>query len=300
MIDFEADIYGQYARFSAVADLLEISALRGKSVSVETAIDWLSDVGIKPRDDLLLTDDGLADFDDGDAFEQSAAIVFDLLRDRAQTLNELYPFEITTGDIRKRDIDSSVYADVLALTLAHAYRIDTAPDRPTEVFERVVSNFFGERGWLSVHSGKFRGKFDANLVKIGQAIQIEMHPSAAPKSRYENDGKVDVVANFPWLDDRQGRLTAITQATLEKSSGWAKKANEPSPQKWRSWMNDHVEPLVFFAVPHHIEPKHFVDLLQSSQAILLDRLRLVLSISELPPETSTIRHHVETSELGID
>ena len=299
MIEFEIDVYGQYARFSALADVVEAAAARGTAFGRSKVIDWLGDLDINADRDLFIRTEELADRADGDSLEQAVGFVFDLLADRSRVLGDRYPFRQSVDSLTRTTIQTSFYLDILSMTLAHAYKIETGPDRPTYVFEQVVAGLFHDRGWMSVHTGKFRGNFDETLHEMGKEVSIDMNPEAAIHSRRANDDKVDVLAHFPWRDDRPGRLTAISQVTLEKSSGWERKAKEPSPRSWAKYMHDEIEPISFFAVPHHIEPRQYQRLIETTQSIPLDRLRVVMSVESMPSGASAIRNAVDGTSVSF-
>src|SRR5690606_3073803 len=129
----------------------------------------------------------------------------------------------------------SIYSHILALTIAHAHRLQTAV-RPAEVFEEIVAEYFKAIGWSAAQVGKNRGSFSAALEEVGKATGLRLAPSAAPHSRRANDDKVDVLAHFNLGDNRSGRLTMIGQATVGRSSDWEKKSDEPSARIWGKYL----------------------------------------------------------------
>src|SRR5712664_3819049 len=90
----DADAYGKYARASAVADFLELLALRGNESSEPELADLIGDNGWA-LDDMFL-DEGESRPLSGrrDAADEQARVVFSLLEERQQLLGHKWPFRL--------------------------------------------------------------------------------------------------------------------------------------------------------------------------------------------------------------
>lgn len=296
------EAYGQYARFSAIADVLELSALKGRTVRRAHVIDWLRDAAMSISSDLMIPEEEL-DGRRSDDYELPCTALFDLFAERMGTIGSLYPFSVTTRELslRRGMHKEGIYTQLLALTVAHAHDVKTRA-KPTVVFERLVSEAFRRRGWKSVCVGASRGKLQDSLVTASKQTNLPLRTSGAPHSRRANDDKIDVLAHFSLADSRPGRFTAIGQVTLEKSSGWARKAQEPPVRIWADYMNEPILPYKFLAVPHHVENRYFLRLTRETNAIVLDRLRMALMLRSPHPEMTAIFNAVVKArvEFGED
>jgi hypothetical protein len=290
------DAYGTNARASAIADFVEVACLAGLAPSEDELRDRLKDSETSlPAEKYVLF--GEADpateeeeEQDGDANERyadSARRIFELLRERSRILGDRYPFELAASRLRLRAQHSGdSYLGLLAMTIAHAHGIRTAGD-PKRIFEETVARVLNVRGWKAANLARQtkaqRGAatFEAALAAVCATCDLTADVAGVILSRAANDEGVDTVAHHSWGDDRAGRWTLIGQATLEKSDGWRKKLREPSPNLYRDLFREHVLPLPFLAVPHHVEPLHLEKLVQDSGSVVLDRLRLARFDSDL-------------------
>jgi hypothetical protein len=279
------DIYGSYARFSAVADFLELHALKTprryvRAPDLERRLD---------TDSIRLnTPLGPSPTDPG----QAAGIVFSILEERARILSAGYPFTVSLRDgLRARSSSVGVYRVLLALTAAHAYSIRTTD--PKKLFEYLVARALATLGLRTATTGTSRrrraGGFEAVLGAACSAVGLVASPHTGVISSAAQDEKVDTLAHLDLGDQRRGRWTFIGQATIAESAEWEKKASEPKPKLWRSLITDTHEPAPFLAVPHHVEPRHFENLHERAHAIVLDRLRLALTrITPTPQERRVV------------
>ena len=267
-IGLSADVYGSFARFSAAADFVELSALRSprwvRQAELERRLD---------KDGIKLTSP--LGPDPADA-AQSAGIVFDILNARSRILGDQYPFEITTRDgLRRRTTIVNSYRVLLALTIAHAYSLKCAD--PKELFEGFVERALQCIGLRTTTTGTSRGRTGTGFAGVLSAackeVGLSATPDAAIVSSAAKDEKVDTLAHLDWMDMRPGRWTFIGQVTIAESGQWEKKASEPKPKLWRRLLDETHEPSPFLAVPHHVEDRHLENLHQREEAVILDRLR---------------------------
>jgi len=273
------DIYGSYARFSAVADFLELLALKtsGRFVREPDLERRLDNDNIR-----LKTPLGGAHAD----ASQAAGTVFTILEERARILGRRYPFEVTRRDgLRVRTRAIGPYRVLLALTAAHAYRVRCAD--PKKLFEGLVARALKKLGLRTTTTGtsqrRGRGGFATVLATACADVGLEATLDKEIVSSAAQDEKVDTLAHLDLQDKRRGRWTFIGQVTIAESTEWERKASEPKPKLWRELLTDTHAPSPFLAVPHHVEPLHWESLHRHQEAIVLDRLRLTRT--DITPST---------------
>ncbi len=286
------DAYGRYARASNLADHLELLALQGQPMSRATLADLISDRAWVAKLDELFDPGPLklrGDFEEPDEDAEAgtgeeqgvtqAGRVFDVLDERSDLLDELYPFVVSDRlEIRdsSADVRESSYVALLAMTLAHAHGIETEHD-PKQVLEDVVVSALATRGLAAVNVGAISREghnFPETVRRSGTAVGLRATPEAAVTLTHAKEEGVDALAHLPWEDTRTGAWVFVGQATCRKSDGWSAKMAEPKPETWRLMLNSGVLPLAFLAVPHHVEPVHWAKLVQDGHGIVLDRIRL--------------------------
>jgi hypothetical protein len=286
----DIDVYGTYARFSAVADWVERVVAGGRAISEATLADYISDndwtfsdqwdlgdfLKVPETDD----DDEGARENEVDRSRMDARKVFSLFEERATILAEKYPFDIVDRHLQLRegvDLFSDVYVAVWALTLAHAYDLVDNP-KPTQVFEEMIPPCLKGPRLLVENFGALRrskGSFSAALETVGGLIRLPVSPSGAVRSTRAQDENADLLAHFWWGDQRSGHWGFVGQATCGKSDTWDSKIMETSAPAWKGWLGTIVPPLAFLAVPHHVEPSHLIRLVSGRERLVIDRLRLV-------------------------
>lgn len=289
MRDLNPDIYGQYARASLLADYVELIALQGQPVRKSTVANFLADNDAGWNLDLIQPsgndrpDEQADDLSERvDAADERASIVFCQLDERRRVLEDRYPFEIA-GDIVSlaRDVDRELnpYVAVLALTVAHAFNVAPACRLAAVLFERTVASVLCARGLPTVGLAAVRrgvSSFEDALRAACERIGLKAAPDAAPTLARAHDEGVDVLCHLGWEQDlRPGTWGFIGQVTVGRSDSWRTKIKEPSPATWALLAGTRVPPMPFLAVPHHVESDMMAKLTVDSQAIVLDRLRLV-------------------------
>ncbi len=282
----EPNAYGPYARASLLADYVELLALKGKPVKRATLADFLADADW----DLELIQLPEGDYLDGDSrhlsehqdkAHEAASVVFRQIGERRAVLAERYPFEITNDAITLEcgvDLEASAYAAVLALTITHAFGLNSI-HRPVEMFEQIVLKVLQGRGLLSAGIAMHRRKgssFEDALRIACEKVGLKAAPNAAARRVNAHDEGVDILCHIGWEEElRPGTWGFIGQVTVGRSDSWMDKINEPSQDQWRLFTGTRVPPSPFLAVPHHVERPTTEFLTTKSGAIVLDRLRLV-------------------------
>ena len=282
----EPDTYGPYARASLLADYVELLALKGQPVRLATLADFLADNGWNleliqsPESDHPV--DELRDLSERqDQAYEDASVVFRQMYERRDVLADRYPFAITDDAIvldRGVNLEASVYTAVLALTIAHAFDLNSE-HRPEKMFEQIVLAVLQARGLASAGVAVHRraGKDFAAALQIAcDEVGLRAAPDAAPRRVRAHDEGVDILSHFRWEEDlRPGGWGFIGQVTVGRSDDWAAKINEPSPEQWKLFTGTLVPPSPFLAVPHHVERPMMEFLALKGRAVVLDRLRLV-------------------------
>ena len=282
----EPDTYGRYARASLLADYVELLALKGYPVKLATLADFLADNDWN-LELIQSSESGGVDGESSvlseqlDGAHEVASVVFRQMNERLEILAERYPFAITEDTIALDslvDLEASPYAAVLALTIAHAFDLNSE-HRPEEVFEQIVLRVLQDRGLLSAGVALRRREgisFVEALQIACDEVGLRANPDAAARRVWAHDEGVDILCHFGWEENlRPGAWGFIGQVTVGRSDSWEQKINEPSPGQWRLFTGTWVPPSPFLAVPHHVERPMMEYLTLNGDAVVLDRLRLV-------------------------
>ena len=283
--NLEPDLYGPYARASLIADYVELLALKNP-VRRETVVDFLSDSNGWDLELIQESEDNSSDYQETalsewhDQAQEKAAIVFELMEERRCTLAERYPFAITDGMVScdpNIDYESNPYLAILSLTIAHAFNVSSS-QKPTELFEQMVTKVLRDRGLRSVGVAAARrtsNSFSAALSKACDTVGLKANPHGAAIRRKAHDEGVDILCHFSWDDDlRANAWVFIGQVTVGRSDIWVQKIKEPSPLPWANLVGIQNQPLPFLAVPHHVESPMMEKLGSDGDGVVLDRLRL--------------------------
>lgn len=312
------DAYGTYARASCLADYLELLALHGLAAAESELADLIRDQGWATKLGELFTEpppQPRAEFDDEDELPAGspgedvgvpqAGRVFDVISERAEILAELYPFELTPRLTLRAgfELAESPYVSLLAITSAHAHQIEVrSADAakvidPKQALEAVVVRALETLQLRCANVGEVgrtEADFRATVTKVGQAVGLAPTPTAAVSLVNANEEGVDALAHLASTDARAGHWVLIGQVTCAKSDAWKKKLGEPSGPDWKAYLNILVEPQGFLAVPHHVEGRQLTKLVNGSNRMVLDRLRL----ARLSPGVSEEEKAIIEAVLG--
>lgn len=168
------------------------------------------------------------------------------------------------------------------------------------MFEGVVADSLGGLIGKSVDFAGVRRSaacFEAALVESASRIGLTSAPESAWRSRWAQDTGVDTIGHVSWGDTRGGAWTVIGQATCARSDAWEGKLDEPKSAVWSHFLNVLPHPMVFLAVPHHVEANHLNVLVQAERGIVLDRLRLSRFRSEIVSGEEALVEAVLEAEL---
>ena len=254
----DIDAYGTYARASALADFLELLAIQKQSMTRASLLDLIHDNSwtLRAAENFSIPGEDPSADDEGER-------VFNLIDERVAILGDRYPFKTdNAGRLTFKNKSPRCYLALLALTVAHAYKLRT-PVSVTDTFESTVEDVVKRPGWYAINFAAVRkGKRFANALEAsGNVLRLETTTETAPRNIYAQDENVDTIVHVPWCTVRKGRWTMIGQVTCAMSNEWETKMKEPSEERWRLLLGECTAPRVFLAVPHHAEPKHRLDLL---------------------------------------
>lgn len=289
-IEPDIDIYGKYARASALADYVEVAALKGKRITRAALADRIVDNEwvTRPRRQFLHAEDPEEDP------ASWAEGVFNLFSERQAQLGDLYPFEQQGSALRAKgnlsEPTTEPYVSLLALTVVHAWKLPSPVD-PEPTLEAVVASALIAKGLCSVNVGATdRGTgFTAAVHQGARALGLRPMHDPKPRSRRAKDEGVDTLAGIVWRDNRPaGNWIFIGQATISKSNDWKVKLSQPEGPRWATFLQEPLHPQAFLAVPHHVEEEYLRELLVPQRGIVIDRLRLVRAKPENTMNEATI------------
>lgn len=319
-IVYSVDSYGSDARLSATADFIELLALGGRSITLADLADFLSDAQVRRLGhERMVVGGGEEEWgessdaegtavegdDDLGPSREVARSVMNLIEQRSIVLGDKYPFVFGAGDgiahvhLRPASVvEDSPYVGLLALTTAHAYQIDTGVD-VTQAFEDTVARAMRARIPRTVHFGGMRRSvgFDKALKQAGVDLMLPTTLKGVVLSTAIKDGGADTLAHLDWGDSRIGRWTFVGQVTCGRSDSWESKANEANRGKWRVLLGDVLRPSPFLAVPHHVEDLMLRRLVEDSQTLVLDRLRIVPYLSSLSVDERRVAERIRETTV---
>lgn len=302
MIEPDIDAYGSLARASSLADYIELLALRKKGCTREQLADLVEDRWNLKRKGMVFVPGEDLDEDGSDGYAEQA---FSCLDERSDLLGDKYPFEFAGPRLKLRgSVDPTLdpYISLLSITLAHAFRIHTAPG-PELVFEDVLGAALAVHGMKVAKFGALareaKNNFADGLMAAGEILQVPTDPQAVVHPAYANDGGVDIIGHLSWRDRRLGRWVFIGQATCASSEEWKAKIQEPRDSTWSRFLQDEVPPIAFLGVPHHVEASTLRLLVTSNERIVVDRLRLRAMLDEVTAEEKSIIKSIMTAEVQV-
>jgi len=145
---------------------------------------------------------------------------------------------------------------------------------------------------ISIYGATDRtGDFTKRLRRAARKLFLPRPPRPSVARKAAKDGGADIIAHCDLLDARcYASPIMVGQVTCAKSDEWDRKSGETSPSAFQRWLLLNTRPIVFFAVPHHIEdttPKFLSQ--QRDGVIFLDRLRLARPLAAVGLPTSGAR-----------
>jgi hypothetical protein len=306
----DIDVYGTYERRSALADALELQAIRHPSFSVAELADYIRDNSWTRSLDEQFSDPEDAEVglgEESDASTYAASQVFGILEERRQILGEKYPFHIEESRVRFEGLRDSClsYYLLLGITASHAYGIDIEGVDPRYYFEDLVTSCFGQMGLLAGNLGRVRRRVSSIGEAVGEIGELcKLTPqmgNALFRKRAQEEG-VDVIAHLDWGDSRSVHWVFIIQATCGKSDTWSNKLGEPSPFIWKRALGLRTLPRPVLAVPHHMQRStlHYLADRADGDRLLLDRLRLSNMNGELIDKADEICSMLEGIEIDFE
>lgn len=288
--EINPEMHGQDLRVSCLADWLEFQAFKGMMAFTEADLaDYISDsdwqrilepkyIGGEWNDNRI--------GDRQDKSREAAGRVLNILAQRKNLLEGKYPFELRRGRLALKQGEGKVYLWYLFVSLVHGLGLRGIP-APAIEFERAVTVGLCDLGLPALTVGTSAQNYD-----FGSRIQditckfphlVETLDDVV-RSRHLNDGGIDTFASFPCaMDTRHGHWAFIGQSTVGKSDDWSRKIHEVKPNFWHQVFGQRIEPIAFFATPHHIQDDYLNALFQDHRRCLLDRIRLTLWTSQPPP-----------------
>lgn len=286
-VEFDVDAYGTYARGSALADVIELWSIRGHPVTEAAVADYLDDLGWGGANWEHLAGD-LPD-----------VMPWGVLQERRDALGEAYPFELAATGLAFTGATTDPYVRLLAVSLAHAHRVEV-PIAATEVFEEVVVRVLEKRGLKAANLSRLRsehGDFPTALIAAGESIGI---PVALPLGLHAiaaQDEAVDALGHLDWRDGRVGKWLVLGQVTCAKSDEWRGKANEVPMARFRGFFGTLIDPIPFLAVPFHAHEARLRYVIEDQGRMLLDRLRLARNLGDPAPGEHDIMDAVLAAEI---
>ena len=298
MIEPNIHAYGTYARDSALADFLELQALYNRRSMTRADLgDYVIDNNwtrlsqehvVGPAYQPAALQFGMVDLeeelpgDEQDAGLEVAGRVFDLLSEREDALADIYPFTVQDTHLTSVAASKTSYVSLLAIIVAHAWRIETAVN-PRHLFEELVVRALQNVGLLAQNFAENRrggGDFSEAIRCMGEHLNLCPTPEMAYRATHARDAGVDTIGHLWWGDLRPGNWIFIGQATCCQSDDWEKKMLEPRPNQWKRLLGGSNSPVAFLAVPHHVPESQLSLLVQNTGRCVLDRLRLSRHLEE--------------------
>src|SRR5262245_4481775 len=193
----DSDAYGKYVRLSAVADYLEVAALKEQPLGRAGLADLIGDSGWQ-LPDLIQPPEAFRGDDLPELQDQSrdaADRVISVTRERADVLGDSYPFELVEERLRVRagiDALENAYVSLLGITVSHAYGLSDDP-APHRVFEDVVELALKGRLEYAVNFGRIRrgaANFDAAVEQACPTVLLKGNPRAGWRMKRAQDENV--------------------------------------------------------------------------------------------------------------
>lgn len=305
------DIYGTYARASAVADFVELASLQGFVWTKAKLADYINDLswGSKIHENFLVPNGTTDSVDEegeglGSDGAEAADRIFSLFVDRHTHLDNRYPFRLVSHGEQLEVLhkEPSPYLALLAITIAHSFRMDVVK-KPHDVFEDTVHQAFVAAGHTSINFAQFRksySTFAQALTAAGPALNLRTTPMEAAISASAQDAGGDVLAHINAGYSSNGGVgawTLVGQVTCGQSDTWKSKLGEVDEPAWKLRLGSVLRPQAFLAVPHHAERNHLRTLVTNTEQMVLDRLRLTMMLMSVSDDEQAILDHVLSAPI---
>ena len=214
---------------------------------------------------------------------------FKQLERRAKILGANYPFMVDDSYIvTKKSVEDSVYIQLLFLTpgagvsnSGNVWNLEKASKLFESVVENALSTFFGLNtqtvnfGFPS-RSGR-PPEFSAAVDWLSKKTNIRLGNAYRPPRK--KDGGVDLFVWKSFSDNKPGIPIMLVQCTIKDD--FINKIGDIDIKLWSSWLSSDIEPLAALAIPGVVnKDEQWSEI--TTRGILLDRLRLVESCSDIP------------------
>jgi hypothetical protein len=196
--------------------------------------------------------------------------------------------------VTKKSVDDSVYLQLLFLTpgggistAGAVWNLEKASQLFEDIVESALKSFFGQNtntvnfGFPS-RSGR-PPEFPAAVEWLSKKTNIRLGNAYRPPRK--KDGGVDLFVWKSFSDNKPGIPIMLVQCTIKDD--FINKIGDIDIKLWSSWLSSDIEPLVALAIPGVVNKDEIWSEL-ATRGILLDRLRLVESCSDAPPQTEYV------------
>jgi hypothetical protein len=224
---------------------------------------------------------------------QRVDVAINLLKRRYEILGMVYPFEIkTVGMVRRQEWAALPYTYLLRISSGtdHSFSLSTGTNSDRVVnFEKLV--VFAMQSLLGSGSKALRFGFPSEdrPVEFPKAIEwlskrMGINSGQAYRPPRRKDGGVDVVAWRPFRDRRNGFPVYLVQVTCERS--YSHKIYDVDLRLWSGWLNLDADPVSVLAVPTTISAGEEWNEI-SSRVVVLERTRICELLSVIGLQISS-------------
>lgn len=305
-VELDVDCYGGDARKSALADLIELQAMRHPAMTEAQLADYAADVGWGRRWASKFVDVGEDSDSEGPTARDLAIGAFEAIGERTDFLREMYPFRMNShGSLIRKAEQLGIYDTLLAISASHVHGLAIGVN-PRDYLEEVVVRSMSCLGLrtaaVAVHRRQGH-RFEDSLRLACQQVGLQAIPTGASRRRRAFDGGVDVLAHLPILPRRNSVWTAIGQVTCARSDEWERKFAEPKAKTWNGLLGGDLFPVPFLALPYHVTSLEFRHLEQAPGThggLLIDRLSITQALHGTPLTTTDLHAAAALATIEID
>lgn len=285
----------QEPKIAGDVDQIELAAVRGHSAVVDEATrDEIVSGELDDDAELRAEDLGTESWQQRDlAQEEIVGSAADEIRARLVELGPAYPFEFTGKRLIHRPSRSGFYEFCLAASTAPSITADPYTAFP-RYFERAVAGliryYFG-RDKRALHVGWPRRPSTSFKVAMSPLARQRFEWVWGPEDGMDDDPphtvtkdeSVDFVVTIDLLDSRPGNLYVLGQCAC--GNDWDTKLGEPDAKRIAKWFRPAwiIDPLRAFTTPFVLGDQTIRETSRKSQAIVFDRIRLVLVAENMIP-----------------